>query len=477
MPIGRPSFWISLIVLAAVLLRVGAALHLGEGIDEIRGGTYDQISYDALAQRVAGGHGFSFATDWWPNARAGQPTAFWSYPYTLFLAGVYAIAGHRPLLARLVQAVAVGLLMPWLIYRIGKRVFDKRIGLIAAGISAVYLYFVQYGAALMTESFYIVGILWTLDAAMRLAEHTATSDHRSAIRNTTHEGRGPGAAIALELGLATGFTLLMRQVIAGFLVVLAVWLLWVARRNGRLRTMVGLGSISVVTVVLLISPLVVRNYRAFGQLTMPNTNVGINFFWANHPIYGTRFEAVLSQQHGVSYQELIPPVLRDLKEPALDRALLVRGLQFVRDDPGRYLLLSLSRIPVYFQFWPTRDSSLLSNTARLLSFGLFLPFMVYGLVIALRDLRHGQGSIGAVREPPLHGEYLVVLLAYVVVYSFVHLASWANVRYRLPVDAVLILFAGRGIADLWRRIAVRWLHGEAGMPKGHAVQGSGEGPG
>jgi hypothetical protein len=238
--------------------------------------------------------------------------------------------------------------------------------------------------------------------------------------------------------------------------------LWFARRNGRLRKMAGLGSISAVTVVLLISPFVVRNFRAFGQLTMPNTNVGINFFWANHPIYGTRFEAVLSPEHGVSYQELIPPDLRDLKEPALDRALLGRGLQFVRDDAGRYLLLSLSRIPVYFQFWPTADSSLLSNAARLLSFGLFLPFMVFGVVLALRDLRRGRGSRRAVRELRLSDECLVLLLAYIVVYSLIHLASWANVRYRLPVDAILILFAARGIDDLWNRTAVRWSLGETG---------------
>ena len=84
-------------------VRVAVGLYLGNTLEETRGGTYDQISYDMLAQRVAGGHGFSFAVASWPYARPDQPTAFWSYLYTLFytlfLAGVYAVAGHHPLAA------------------------------------------------------------------------------------------------------------------------------------------------------------------------------------------------------------------------------------------------------------------------------------------------------------------------------------------------------------------------------------------
>lgn len=39
------------------------------------------------------------------------------------------------------------------------------------------------------------------------------------------------------------------------------------------------------------------------------------------------------------------------------------------------------------------------------------------------------------------------------VYTAVHLASWANVRYRLPVDALWILFAGYALDGLLQRAA------------------------
>jgi 4-amino-4-deoxy-L-arabinose transferase-like glycosyltransferase len=445
-----PGRWLLLILVMSVCLRLGAALYLGDTIEEFRGGTYDQVSYDALAQRVVGGHGFTFDRDWWPATRAGEPTAHWSYPYTLFLTAIYGTAGHHPLLARLVQAFVVGLLIPLLVYRIGSRTFGRRVALIAAGIVAIYLYLAHYAASLMTESLYITAILWTVDVAMRLAGEAVPASNRVSPPASLLWKRG------LELGTATAAALLLRQVFIAMLFATVAWLLWCAWRQASLRPMLLTLALAAAVCALLIVPWLVRNYLAFDLVTfMPNTNSGFAFFWANHPIYGTRFEAVLSPEHDVSYQELIPAELRSLNEAALDKALLARGLEFVFNDPSRYLLLSLSRIPVYFKFWPTSDSTLLSNAARVLSFGLFLPFMLHGLFLAIRRLWQQRGSrglppslIGAGTAEEFSPALVLLLLLLILIYSGVHIVSWANVRYRLPVDAFLILFAAYAIAHL-----------------------------
>ena len=72
----------------------------------------------------------------------------------------------------------------------------------------------------------------------------------------------------------------------------------------------------------------------------------------------------------------------DLNEAELDQALLARGLQFVTAEPGRYLRLTWGRFCEYFKFWPSSESSLVSNVVRVGSFGLFLPLAVLGLVLA-----------------------------------------------------------------------------------------------
>src|SRR3990172_6649680 len=104
--------WLIIIILVAISLRVVAALYLGDQVIPLPG-TYDQVSYDRLAQRVLDGYGFTFDKLWWPFTRAGEPTGHRSYLYTLYLAAVYALVGYHPLAARLIQAILAGVLMPW----------------------------------------------------------------------------------------------------------------------------------------------------------------------------------------------------------------------------------------------------------------------------------------------------------------------------------------------------------------------------
>jgi hypothetical protein len=136
--------------------------------------------------------------------------------------------------------------------------------------------------------------------------------------------------------------------------------------------------------------------------------------------------------------------VRNLDDAALDQELLRRGIQFVVDDPTRFILLSISRIPAYFMFWPSPDSSLISNISRVASFGITLPFMVLGIFITIRKKWAEKGN----RFLNLFLSPEGLLLIFVLIYSMIHLLTWALIRYRLPVDAVLIPFAAVSIQTL-----------------------------
>ena len=425
----RRRLWLIIIVSVAILLRVAAAFYMGEQV-VVLPGTFDQLSYDMLAQRVLGGHGFTVAEAWWPATPAGEPTAHWSYLYTLYLVVVYALVGYHPLVARLLQAVLAGVFMPWLVYRLGQRHFNDKVGLVAAAFMAVYVYFVYYAAALMTETFYIMGVLWTLDLAGQLAQ---PQDETS--------GPPPGLQWLL-LGLSLGVTVLLRQVFLLFVPFLFLWLLWRSYRYQPRSLLQTIGTLAGATavVVLLIVPWTIRNYRAFDTFVLLNTNAGFAFFWGNHPVHGYDFISILPTD-GPSYQSLIPDELRSLNEADLDRALLKRGLGFIQADVGRYLILSISRFKDYFKFWPSSESGMMSNLSRLLSFGILWPFMAYGLVYSLRRSFSSKA---------------LVLYLFIVVYTGVHLLTWTLIRYRLPVDAVLLLFAGVAVIELYERLALRY---------------------
>lgn len=412
------------ILLAAVFPRILAALYLGDVV-EVLPGTADQVSYHNLALRVLDGHGFTFAEPWWPLTGAGEPTAHWSYLYTFYLVGVYAIFGPHPLAARLIQVLLVGLLQPLLAYLLGRHIFDERAGLAAAALTAGYAYFVYYAGVLMTEAFYMVAILGSLYLALRLARAESDREIRW----------------ALALGLLLGVTVLLRQLILLFIPFLFLWLWWVRYRD-RGRVPLAATLTAGLVIVAMILPFTLYNYTRFDRFVLLNTNAGYAFFWANHPIYGTQFEPILPPEMG-SYVDLVPRELGGLDEAALDQALLVRGLAFVIEEPGRYALLSLSRIPAYFMFWPSPESGMVSNVTRVLSFGLLWPFMVVGLVRAFFRSRRLAVDVRAAG----------LLALFAAVYTAIHVLSWALIRYRLPVDAVLLVFAGLVVAELaaWLR--------------------------
>lgn len=425
-----PTKWLTIIIVTAIALRVAAALYLGNTVVDMPG-TFDQVSYDMLARQVLNGRGFTVAENWWPNTPAGRPTAHWSYFYTLYLVAVYKLFGYAPLAARLIQAVLAGFLTPWLVYRLGCRFFNSKIGLIGAGLAAVYAYFVYYAATLMTETFYIIAILWVFNLAARLG-------------NVPEESSDPPPNLKIYwvwLGLAMAITGMLRQVILPFLPILYLWVFWRNYRRGLKQVWPLLATLCAagLLMLLLFAPFTIRNYRAFNRFVLLNTNAGYAFFWGNHPIYGYKFIPILPDT-GPSYQDLIPADLQaqNLNEAELDQALLQRGLGFVTADPARYLILSLSRIEEYIKFWPSRESGLISNISRVASWGILWPFMLYGLIYYLR--------------PPRFSPALALLYLFVVVYTGIHLLSWTLIRYRLPVDAILLLFAGAACADLQRRL-------------------------
>ena len=397
----------------AVLLRVVAAFYLGDTAQPISG-AFDQVSYDALAERVLAGHGFSFAQPWYPFTAANEPTAHWSYLYTLYLAGVYALAGHHPLVARLVQAIASGLTC-WLLFRLGRRLFDDRVGVAAAALSVPYAYFVFFNAALMTQTFYTVALLVALERAVAIAA-------------------GPRGRAWAALGLSLGIGALLRQTLLLYAPLLLAWLVWTAPDPRRWRHAAGAAAL----IALCVLPWTAYNYAVFGDFLLLNSNGGYFFYAANHPAQGTEFDPDITPP--------LPVELRGAGEPAIDRALFRIALGFIAADPVRFLRLSWSRIGDYFRVFPSPYSTPLGNVARMCSFGLYLPLMLYGVLRARRCWRA-----------------CVPLFLYVAYDAALHLSSWAAPRYRLPSDAVMMVFAGVAVVDLAARFASRqtpsWARG------------------
>jgi len=423
----RSNHYLTAILIMSVLLRVAVAVYLGDVVDAPPLMT-DQRSYHFLALRLLGGHGFSFERAWYPFTPAETPTAHWSFLYSLFVAGVYALSGAHPLAVRLIQAVLGGLLLPWMVYRLAQHLFPPspslplspppRLPLLAALMAALYGYFILYAATLMTETFYIAVVLWSLERALKLADRLRAKAPKKSLW-----------LLVSSLGLSLGVATLLRQSVLPWVLVLFFYLLWAGWRSGRLRPVVVAVGMAGLILAAFILPWTVRNYLVYDDFLLLNSNAGFAMYSAQHPSHGTSF-----REFDVAP---LPEGSWGRPEPELDRDLMRQGFQFILDEPGRYLLLSLSRVRAFFEFWPTPDTGLLHNVGRTGSFGLFLPFMLYGLILA-------------VRRPQFVVRHALLFL-FMAFYTLLHLLTWAMVRYRLPVDAVLMPLAALAVLDLVQR--------------------------
>ena len=398
MPAKNQRLILLTILLLAVLLRAGVALYLGDTVPAGK----DEQSYSELAARLATDHGYSFDRPWYPfGTPAGMPTAHWSFLYTAFVAAVYRIVEPHPLAARLLQAVLAGLLLPWLTYRLTRRMLaspspehrnrcgaqettapasfrrgrgpgGEVVPLLAAFLAAIYAYFVLYGAMVQTEAFYICALLWSLERSLALGETL----RRAAAQSDMRKGMWTGS---LALGLSLGVATLLRQSILPWVMVLFAWLLWQGYRGGNLRRAVVSTVISALVLGLCILPFTLRNDRVYGDFLLLNSNVGYAMYSAQHPMHGTSF-----QEYAAA------PLPEDLagqgfNEAQWDKALMARGIGFVLAEPGRYLRAvpqpgaRLLRVLAHCRFVARSSTS-----AASLSIGLFLPFMLYGIWVEVK---------------------------------------------------------------------------------------------
>jgi 4-amino-4-deoxy-L-arabinose transferase-like glycosyltransferase len=414
---SRETQWLVLILLVGAVLRLAMALYLGDRVEPTPA-AYDQIFYHDLAVNLLAGEGFVFDRPPWPFIEPGAPTAYYSFLYPRFLAAVYWVAGSHPLAVRVVQALLCSL-VPWLVYGLVRRMlgqspaWQRRAGtvaLVAAGITAGYAYFVYYSATLMTEGLYLLTVAWALVATLDLAD-------------------APTLRRWLGWALAVGLATLLRQVFMPMAGLLLGYILWKAWRRVRVRDVLVAAGVGAV----LILPWTVRNYLVFDRFLPLNSQAGQVLWNANHPDLGTRFDP--------SAMFPVPEDLRDANEVELSNELLRRGWKVIAADPWRFLRLSLSRAGFWVMFWPSRQSSVFSNVARTASFGVCLPFMIGGLVLSLREWRRW-----------------LLLYLFIVLYTLIHVISWVQIRYRMPVDVALVPFAalaGVGLVDLFRRVRHR----------------------
>lgn len=415
----RASHLIVVILAIALLLRVGVALYLGNSVSGLSG-AHDEISYSMLGQRYAEGHGMTFPQPWYPWIGADSPQSYYSYTISLMLAGVYSVFGYQPLVARLMMAI-LSTLIVLMIYLVGRRFFNEQVALTAALIAALYAYLIFYGVTLVTETPFTLAILIAIYASFRIAE-------------------GGRTTWWFVLGLALATAILFRMAVVFFLPFLIIWL-FMLLPTWRARSYV---LIPVALIAVSVLPLTARNYRMWDRFLLLESQFGHVFWNGNHPDHDGDF-------HPFQVFPIPPEVLESKNDAIITNQLLQMGIANVIADPPHFIQLTVTRLREFFTFWPTAGSTREANLLRVLSFGILVPFAAIGLVANFKNWRR-----------------LSLVYLFIVIHTGVYAVSWTMIRYRIPIDVFLIMFAASALwlgVLLWqRRTHATRPHASADLP-------------
>jgi Dolichyl-phosphate-mannose-protein mannosyltransferase len=214
--------------------------------------TPDGARFLNIARCISRGEGFSTPEAWpvWMNPpRLPMPETFKEPGYPYAIAAVTPLT-RDPFHAGLYISLLAGLLIPFAVYRLGRRLSpDPFVGWIAALFSAASPVLIQQSVFVMAESLFALTVLLAfLAAAPHVDEHGNFEPPRAA--------GGPD----LMSGIFFGLAFLVRAQALVMLPALMCFL-WVAPRS---RVRVERWAWAAVGALIAVSPLLVRNLRTFG---------------------------------------------------------------------------------------------------------------------------------------------------------------------------------------------------------------------
>ncbi|MEW6050090.1 MAG: glycosyltransferase family 39 protein [Candidatus Zixiibacteriota bacterium] len=369
---------------------------------------------------------------------AGDTTYFRAPFYVYCLALVIWLCGASLWTMR-IFGIGVGIASVLVTYLIGKRLFDRRAGLVAAGLQAFYPMLIYHEGELLLDS------LFTLLFQIALFRFLIWLD--------TVRPRD-----LLLVGLAIGLGAITRPTIFAILPVIVTAILVSGKQWRRVMWNALLFGVGILAFV---GPIFIRNLIVAEDPVLISSQGGINLFIGNNEI-ADGVSAVLPEPYGFNWRIAdITHVAesargRELKPSEVSAYWTNRAIDWIRSHPTAFVELYLRKL--YFFFGPRE----LSNNRDTEGFSLQIPILRYNpltfsLVLSVALI----GLFGLVRWH----RSIRWLVATVVTVAFLSSLFFVNSRFRLPVVPLILCLAGGTLVALtelmWNepKKGLRWLGG------------------
>ncbi len=416
---GRRRFFVTLLLLVAGALAIRTTFVLG--IARYDRHFYDAAYYQLEADRVAFGGGFTDPFLPLTHPHAPPVPSAQHPPLTVLVLTPVAWATNGSQLAMRFTMVVLGAVTVVLVGLLAREIAGEGVGLLAAGIAAVYPFLWVNDGLIMSETLTALTVVAALLLSYKLVKR-------------------PRLLTAAGLGAVCGLATLARAEVVLLAPLLAAWLL-VSRHLGSWRARLTSAATVLVASGLVIAPWFAYDLARFQDTTFVSTNDGVALLGSNcdFPYHGSL----------IGGTTLTPGYCLPLNPPPGDDSVVARAY---RDKAFTYMRGHLQRLPLVLAARVGRDWSLfrpqdaLSETEGrpcwVTEVGLAFYYPLLALAIG------GAVVLWRRRAPvwPLLIPVTIVTVSTVV--------SYGQVRFRVEAEPVLVVLAAVALGAIfawWRQ--------------------------
>jgi len=407
------SSW--LIFLVALLARLGFAWYMERQIprDMLAPASFAQET-GSIAQSLATGKGFSS-----PFGKDTGPTAWLTPVYPLLVAGILRVFGVFTrasffavvfLNALFSSAVCVA------IFHAGKRIAGTGVASGAAWLWAIF------------PNAVIVPFEWVWDTSLSAL---LASTILLATLKLAESGRWRDWCL---YGLLWGFTLMTNPSLGSLLPFLLGWAAYRVRRETKLHTIKPALTAAIIAMLCCV-PWTMRNYMVFHRLIPLRSNLPLELYIGNNENYApnaTWPPKISKERELVRYFHMGEMAFMDEEKR--------KALAFIRAYPGIEVKLIAARFVAFWTGLMNPWQAFMSPEST----PLVRMLLICSTVSALGAL------LGIVALLWTRSPYQFPLAAYPAVYPWLYYITHSNLRYRHPIDPVVLLLVAIAIGSLFK---------------------------
>jgi len=448
-----------LVLVVGLVLRVGLLVFFWDQPLTI----VDETHYQMIAENILKHHEFSRIV--------GQPTAIRPPLYPIFLSSIYFITGGVNFNTIRIAQIVLSLGVIFILYLLGKILFDEKSGILASLIFATYPSFLFFTHLLLSEILFtflmllfVYYFLSFLYSQARACEDTVrgsefnSKDKRLLLASVLLSFKKKNRAILLA-GLFLGLGALTRSILYPFLFI-TIFFIIIAYR-GTLIEKSKWVLLLTLGFLLVVGPWTIRNFILFKNWVVIDTMGGLNLYMGNYehtPL--NRAWSAIDLTGDKRWYHGHEKVLSEMNEAEKQEWAINKAKEFIYKHKWLTLKRNLIKAANLWGLereiigaiingnWPQ-----LNKTAYLLII-TFVIFSSYGFVLVC-------SLIGIMYNLSFKRKDVLLCFVLICFFTGMHAIVFGHSRYHLPLIPLLAIFASWSLmnikkiwkcSSLWMRI-------------------------